>query len=268
MGFSHAANEAIIECYKNGIMTSVEIMPVTPWFPEVVKLCNENPNLDVGIHLALTSEWSNLKWRPLTNAPSISDEDGYFYPMIWPNNNYGESQALKPQEWKIEEIEKEIRAQIELSVKHIPRISHISGHMGFTGMDPKVGEVVKKLAKEYDIDIDPDDYGVKRMRFVGPKDTPENKINSFIKGLEELEPGNTYLFVEHPGYDTPELQAVISRASTHTASLPSRSVKSAARTLHVLSMRPRRCRCRRSPFAAVTPPCRSRNWERISSSTA
>ena len=55
MGFSHAANEAIIECYKNGIMTSVEIMPVTPWFPEVVKLCNENPNLDVGIHLALTS---------------------------------------------------------------------------------------------------------------------------------------------------------------------------------------------------------------------
>ncbi|MCB0847905.1 MAG: hypothetical protein KDE26_31845, partial [Bacteroidetes bacterium] len=25
---------------------------------------------------------------------------------------------------------------------------------------------------------------------------------------EELEPGNTYLFVEHPGYDTPELQAV------------------------------------------------------------
>ena len=208
MGFSHAANEAIIECYKNGIMTSVEIMPVTPWFPEVVKLCNENPNLDVGIHLALTSEWSNLKWRPLTNAPSISDEDGYFYPMIWPNNNYGESQALKPQEWKIEEIEKEIRAQIELSVKHIPRISHISGHMGFTGMDPKVGEVVKKLAKEYDIDIDPDDYGVKRMRFVGPKDTPENKINSFIKGLEELEPGNTYLFVEHPGYDTPELQAV------------------------------------------------------------
>ncbi|MEZ4851990.1 MAG: ChbG/HpnK family deacetylase [Bacteroidia bacterium] len=208
MGFSHAANEAIIECYKKGIMTSVEIMPVTPWFPEVVKLCNENPNLDVGIHLALTSEWSNLKWRPLTNAPSISDDDGYFYPMIWPNNNYGESQALKPQEWKIEEIEKEIRAQIELSVKHIPRISHISGHMGFTGMDPKVGEVVKKLAKEYDIDIDPDDYGVKRMRFVGPKDTPENKINSFIKGLEELEPGNTYLFVEHPGYDTPELQAV------------------------------------------------------------
>ena len=208
MGFSHSANEAIIKSYQEGIMTSVEVMPVTPWFPEVVKMCNENPKLDVGIHLALTSEWANLKWRPLTIAPSLTDEDGYFFPMIWPNKNYGESFALKAQSWKIEEIEAEIRAQIELALKHIPRISHVSTHMGFSNLDPKVKEVVKKLAKEYKIDIDPEDYGVQRMRYVGPKKTLKEKIDSFTKGLAELKPGNTYLFVDHPGFDTPELKAV------------------------------------------------------------
>ncbi len=61
-------------------MQSVEIMPVCPWFPEAVKLLNENPGLDVGIHLALTSEWENYKWGPVTHAPNLVDENGYFSP--------------------------------------------------------------------------------------------------------------------------------------------------------------------------------------------
>ena len=34
------------------------------------------------------------------------------------------------------------------------------------------------------------------------------KKQSFINMLNKLQPGNTYLFVEHPGLNTPELQAI------------------------------------------------------------
>lgn len=208
MGFSHAANEAIIACYEQGIMTTVEVMPVTPWFPEVVALCNEHPDLDVGIHLALTSEWTNVKWRPLTVVQSLTDENGYFFPMIWPNDNYGDDQALARQPWKLAEIEKEIRAQIELAVKNIPQISHVSSHMGFTNMDPEVQSLVRKLAKEYKIDIDLGEHNVQYVGLRGPKATPIEKITSFISLLYSLKPGNTYMFLEHPAYDIPEVQAI------------------------------------------------------------
>ncbi|MFY0654881.1 MAG: ChbG/HpnK family deacetylase [Cyclobacteriaceae bacterium] len=208
MGFSHSANLAILDSYTNGIMTTVEVMPVTPWFPEVVKMCNDNPSLDVGIHLALTSEWSNLKWRPLTAAESISDENGYFYPMIWSNDNFGKGQSLKENEWKLKHIEKELRAQIELSVKNIPHISHVSAHMGFSGMDPKVGELVTKLAEEYKLNIQPSNYGVQRANYAGPKRTELEKYRSFIKMLKNLKPGEVYLFVDHPAYNVPEMEAV------------------------------------------------------------
>ena len=73
MGFSHSGNVALIKCYTEGFMTSVEVIVPSPWFPEAVKLLQANPNLDVGIHLALTSEWDNVKWRPLTDGPSLRD---------------------------------------------------------------------------------------------------------------------------------------------------------------------------------------------------
>lgn len=207
MGFSHSGNEALIKSFREGIEKSIEVIVPAPWFPEAVKLLESNPNVDVGIHLVLTSEWDNIKWRPLTDASSIKDSNGYFYPMIWPNNNYP-SQSLLQHKWKIEDIEIEWRAQIELAKKKIPRLSHISGHMGCTDMNDSVRALAKKLAKEYGIDIDLAQFGVKGAGYEGPKQTSEEKINSFIKMLDKLEPGNTYLFVDHPGLNTPELQAI------------------------------------------------------------
>ncbi|MGD1892015.1 MAG: polysaccharide deacetylase family protein [Cyclobacteriaceae bacterium] len=207
IGYTHAANEAIIETYQNGITTSVEVMVPTPWFPEAVKMLKEYPDLDVGVHLTLTSEWENLKWKPLTSAPSLTDDFGYFYPMIWPNENYGEDRALKAQDWKLEEIEQELRAQIELAKREIPQVTHVTGHMGCTNMDERVEAIVRKLTKEYDLAIFPEDLGVKRARYQGPKKTKEEKISSFIAMLESLTPG-IYLFVDHPAFDTPEMQAV------------------------------------------------------------
>ena len=207
MGFSHSGNEALIKSFKDGIETSIEIIVPSPWFPEAVKLLKENPSVDVGIHIAFTSEWDNVKYRPVSNCPSLTDEDGYFYPMIWPNKNYP-GKALTENQWKIEDVEKELRAQIELALKKIPRISHISAHMGCYDLSPEVKSLAKKLAKEYKIDIDPRELGVKGASYVGTKETSEEKVVSFIKMLETLKHGETYMFVDHPGIDTPELRAI------------------------------------------------------------
>jgi predicted glycoside hydrolase/deacetylase ChbG (UPF0249 family) len=207
MGFSHSGNEALIKCSKEGIQTSIEVIVPSPWFPEAVKLLQENPTIDVGIHIALTSEWDNVKYRPISQCPSLTNVDGYFYPFIYPNKNYP-GQALLENKFNIEDIEKEIRAQIELALKKIPRISHISSHMGCYNMNPEVNALAKKLSKEYQIDIDPADHGVKYIGYGGPKETSEEKVKSFIKMLEGLKPGETYLFVDHPGINTPELRAI------------------------------------------------------------
>jgi chitin disaccharide deacetylase len=207
MGFSHSGNEALIKSYKDGIETSIEVIVPSPWFPEAVKMLQENPAVDVGVHIALTSEWDNVKYRPVSQCTSLMDEDGYFFPFIWPNKAYP-NRALTEHAWKIEDIEKEMRAQIELALKKIPRISHISAHMGCYYMKPEVQALAKKLAIEYKIDIEPEALGVKNIGYAGPKKTTEEKIASFIAMLESLEPGKTYYFVDHPGFDTPELRAI------------------------------------------------------------
>lgn len=207
MGSSHAANLACMDAYQNGVMQTVELMPVTPWFPEAVKMLTENPGLDVGIHLALTSEWTNMKWRPLTNVPSLVDADGYFYPMVWQQDHFPPNTSIQKAPWKIDEIEQELRAQIELALKHVPHISHMGGHMGFSGLDPSISKLMDRLAKEYKIDIDMPKKKVQYMR-AWTRETPlENRIDVFCQKLQELEPGY-YIFVDHPSYDVAEMQGI------------------------------------------------------------
>jgi predicted glycoside hydrolase/deacetylase ChbG (UPF0249 family) len=207
MGYSHSGNEALIKCFTDGIETSVEVIVPSPWFPEAVKMLEQNPKVDVGIHLAITSEWDNIKWRPLTDCPSLQDEDGYFYPMIRPNKNYP-GNAIMDHPLQIAEVEREFRAQIELALKKIPRISHLSGHMGCTNINEAVKAMTARLAREYGVDIDPFALGVRPARYDGPHKTTEEKIESFIRMLSKLEAGETYLFVDHPGFDSPELRAI------------------------------------------------------------
>jgi predicted glycoside hydrolase/deacetylase ChbG (UPF0249 family) len=207
IGSCHAANVACIRSYKQGIMTSVELMVPCSWFPEAVKMLNENPGLDVGIHLVLTSEWDNYKWRPLTHAPSLTDSDGYFYPTIWQRKNMPAGTALKDADWKIEEIEKELRAQIELGKRKVPHVSHLSYHMGCASWDPKVKELCAKLAKEYGFYITPPKGGLRGIGRLGEAKTAGERIDKFVKLLEKLKPG-TYMFVEHPGLGTAEMSAI------------------------------------------------------------
>lgn len=215
MGALHSVNVASIDTYQNGIATSVEVLAVGAWFPEAVKMLKENPGLDVGVHLAITSEWENVKWRPLTDCPTLVDENGYFFPMMGPNPAYpGQSVFENKDKFDINEIEKEFRAQIELALKNIPQVTHLSGHMMSTGFSPEVNALVQKLSEEYGLpSIDRMDsgkqYGYSYMGYDGPKATSEEKITSFIKGLEKMEPGKKYIFIDHPAYNDSEMQTVM-----------------------------------------------------------
>lgn len=205
IGSFHAANVACIESYQNGIAHSVELMAPCTWFPEAVKMLKENPGFDVGIHLTLTSEWSSVKWRPLTHCPSLVDKDGYFFPMVWKNDNFPPNSSISEANWNIEEVEQELRAQIEVSMKYVPQISHLSNHMGFTGLDPKLKALVEKLAKEYKLDTETNN--LQRFPGWGRDAKPEERIDKFCENLEKLTPGK-YLFVEHPARDTEEMKTV------------------------------------------------------------
>jgi predicted glycoside hydrolase/deacetylase ChbG (UPF0249 family) len=205
IGSFHAANVACVESYQKGIARSVELMAPCAWFPEAVKMLKENPGYDVGIHLVLTSEWSNVKWRPLTHCPSLVDKDGYFFPMVWKNDNFPPNSSISETNWKIEEIEQELRAQIEVSMKYVPQISHLSNHMGFTSLDPKLKALVEKLAQEYKLDTETNN--LKYFTGWGRDAKPEERIDKFCENLEKLTPGK-YLFVEHPAHDTDEMKTV------------------------------------------------------------
>ena len=208
IGSTHGANLGCIQSYKEGIMRSTEIMVPCPWFPEAVKMLKETPGLDVGVHITLTSEWENIKWGPLTHAPSLTDEDGYFYPQIWPSDRFPEDRTIKGAHWKLEEIEAEMRAQIELALKYIPQVSHLSCHMGCTMIDKQVAGLFENLAKEYKLDINPGNYNVKAVPAKIRGESTEERVAAFIEGLKKLKPGETYLFVEHPAVAGNEMEAV------------------------------------------------------------
>ncbi|MDQ6479270.1 polysaccharide deacetylase family protein [Dyadobacter sp. LHD-138] len=207
MGYSHSGNLALIKSSKEGFQTSIEVIVPSPWFPEAVKMLHDNPGIDVGIHLAITSEWDNMKWRPMTNCPSLRDADGYFFPMVYPNKNYPKRSVVE-NDWQLADIEKEFRAQIEMALKKIPRISHLSSHMGCTGITEEVKALTRRLAKEYKIPVDAEPKVDKYVSYDGPHKTSDEKIRSFISMLGKLENGKTYLFVDHPGLDDAELRAI------------------------------------------------------------
>ena len=208
MGCSHATNEGIRQSVELGIATSIEVMAPTPWFPEAVAMLREMPDVDVGVHLVLTSEWTNLKWRPLTSAPSLTDDWGYFYPIIWPNEKFPAGSALMEQDWQLVEIERELRAQIELAKREIPQLSHLSMHMGCLHMNEDTRALFRRLGNEYDLAIFEEDYQVQKMPGLGgQKLSAEEKIERFIQNLEQLEPGN-WLLINHPALNTPEQQAI------------------------------------------------------------
>jgi len=77
--------------------------------------------------------------------------------------------------------------------------------MGAPTCRPDLRELVDSLADEYGLAVDTSE--MQRFRSMGSsKDSFEKRLATFLTSLENLGPG-TWLLVEHPGLDTPEMQA-------------------------------------------------------------
>lgn len=206
IGSSHAANVACIKAYKEGIVRTVEVMVPAPWFNEAAEMLGENPALDVGVHLTLTSEWQSCKWGPITQAPSLVDGQGHFFPATSQRADFPPDTGFLQAKPKKDEVEKELRAQIELARKKIPQVSHLSCHMGTATSTPQLRALVQKLSQEYKLPLGVP--GAKRVRGFGGSDmSAEEKEAALIAILEKLKPG-IWVLVEHPGLDTPEMRAL------------------------------------------------------------
>jgi hypothetical protein len=97
-------------------------------------------------------------------------------------------------------------AQIELAVEKIPQVSHLTCHMGTASATPELRALVEKLAKEYQLPLGAP--GAKRAGGFGrDATTAEEKEAALIQILENLKPG-LWIFVDHPGLDTPEMRAI------------------------------------------------------------
>jgi hypothetical protein len=206
MAAGHGINVATIDAYQRGVLTTANVIVPGPWFPEAARLLRENPGLDVGVHLALTSEWESVKWRPVTHAPSLVDPDGYFFPMVHPRAGFPPATSLKESAWSLEEIERELRGQLALAKRHLPQATYTWNHMGFPSLAPAVADLVARLSREHGL-VQPQDLGI---QMVGPvyegQDTGAVKASKLASKLETLGPG-LWLHIDHAATDDPEMRA-------------------------------------------------------------
>ena len=123
LGMAHSVNAATTKAFETGLVNSASIMVPCPWLTEIAAYARANPKADLGLHLTLTSEWTNLRWGPVMSKDRVSsllDKDGSFH--------LTETEAAKAADPK--EVELEIRAQIERarSLGIVP--THLDSHMG------------------------------------------------------------------------------------------------------------------------------------------
>jgi predicted glycoside hydrolase/deacetylase ChbG (UPF0249 family) len=199
-GMSHSVNSAIKEIVDTGIPFSTSVMFACPWYQEACEILASADDASVGIHLTLNAEWKNYRWGPVLGkeaVPSLVDSNGFFFPSraaFYANNP------------RLNEIEAELRAQIERALSSGLRIDYIDYHMGTAVDKPEYRDIVERLAEEYKLGI---------SRYFGEMDTEnmyddpiDSKSDSLVKYLGSLDPDRINLMVIHVGIDNPELAAM------------------------------------------------------------
>jgi predicted glycoside hydrolase/deacetylase ChbG (UPF0249 family) len=146
LGMAHSVNRAIFEAFENHWITSASILVPCPWFPEVAAWAKAHPGADLGIHLDLNSEWTTIRWRPLSAAdrvPSLLDAAGYF-PL---------DETEVAARAKISEVELELTAQIDRARAAGMRISHLDSHMSALMGTAALAAEYQRLGREQGLPI-------------------------------------------------------------------------------------------------------------------
>ena len=218
VGVSHSENRGSINAMRIGMVNSASIMMPCPWVTEIATYAKENPKADFGLHLTLTSEWETMKWSPITSkdkVKSLVNSNGFFYA--------GCEDFQKNA--KIEEVEIELRAQIEQAYKMGIKPTHLDSHMGCLVYMPKLLKLYLKLGAEYKIPsmIDKESYNtasqeikelvtnkdllLEKVITAYPSDF-ESGMNSYYENvLKNLSVGVQALLI-HTAFNDAEMQAL------------------------------------------------------------
>jgi predicted glycoside hydrolase/deacetylase ChbG (UPF0249 family) len=206
LGSFQAANHAIVDAHRNGILKNTSVMVPAPAFAHGAELLKAEKGLCLGLHITLTAEWDAPRWGPVApreKVRSLIDEQGFFFSDPLKIHQHGVN---------LDELMLEIQTQLDLARKAGLKIEYVDEHMGVSWIHPEgkpdsrlsslLGPWCKKEGLVWDQSIKKD-----------PLPELENKTLSFkenfLRRLETAGPG-TYLLVTHPAYDTPEMQAVTS----------------------------------------------------------
>ena len=200
IGMSHSVNMAAKQVLDAGFPVSMSVMVPCSWFTEAADLLKKYPNVSVGIHLTLNAEWKNYRWGPVAGAkavPSLIDSLGNFFPsrsLLFANNP------------KLNEIETELRAQIERALKAGLKIDYLDYHMSAAVQTLQTRMIVEKLAAEYKLAISRyyDEDGID----IGYFASPDHKLDTLLSRTITLKEGGIKLFVFHVGLDNAELAAM------------------------------------------------------------
>jgi predicted glycoside hydrolase/deacetylase ChbG (UPF0249 family) len=141
-GMCHDENEATIDALSSGRFSSATVLVPCPWFEEAAEFARSHPQADIGVHLALTSEWPRYKWGPILGAravPSLVDGRGYFWPDV--QNVYSHA--------NLDEIEAELHAQVEKALTAGIDVTHLDSHAGALHMNISYHRIYSALAREY-----------------------------------------------------------------------------------------------------------------------
>lgn len=141
VGMSHSSNLGAIQATENGVASSFSIMMPCSWVPEIARWLQKNTNADAGLHLTLTSEWQLYRWGPVAGkkaVPGLVDSEG----CLWRSVTQVATRATP------DEIETEIRAQIDRAEGYGFQITHLDSHMGTLFARPDYFARYMKVAVE------------------------------------------------------------------------------------------------------------------------
>jgi len=212
-GMNHSVTMAIKQVAETGIPFSSSVMFACPWYQEAVSVLKQFPAVSAGVHLTLNSEWKHYRWGPVLGqsaVPSLVDSNGLFLPS---------SSAFLKSKYKLDEVERELAAQIERALHSGLKIDYVDYHMGTAVATPELRAIVEKLAKRYGLGI---------SRYFGEQYQTmfdlsiENKKEEFLKRLDNLSKDKVSLMVMHVAEATPEMNALVdmNNAAQHSDTIP------------------------------------------------
>jgi predicted glycoside hydrolase/deacetylase ChbG (UPF0249 family) len=243
-GMCHAANQAVIESFEHGLITTATVMVPCPWFNEIAEDARQHPTRDYGIHLCHTAEWKKYRWGPLAprdQIPGLVDKDGYLWSSVEEVYAHADpEQALV-----------EARAQIRRALAAGIDITHLDSHMGTLQYDAKYMESYLKLAVEFHLPVRMASqetllkFGQPALRakfaaagvvfpdyLIHEELSEESKdVKGFwLRLLANLRPGVTEIYI-HPAKPTEELQAITGSWRTRGAEFDAFTNDPAVRSL-------------------------------------